>query len=264
MRTLRAYFDLLLAYMRVNWRASLEYRTNFIFESILSVVEVGMYLFYWRIFLSISSGIPGISYEQLAALVVFNHIIYGGADTLMAGQVWEAGAQIVKGQLDIFLVQPKSAIFQLFFSGAQPMRALQILVGVIVYFFFVPLTLVNVLLLIFGLVTGTLIFTSWVIAIHSITFRLGNSVVIYKLLSVILHFAKKPTSIFSFVIRFILYTIIPAAYIGAVQSQQVFAAEVPVLFGLAALAVVSPVVAAMIFRRGMRLYESGNLIGIRM
>jgi ABC-2 type transport system permease protein len=250
--------------MRVNWRASLEYRTNFIFESILSVVEVGMYLFYWRIFLSISSGIPGISYEQLAALVVFNHIIYGGADTLMAGQVWEAGSQIVRGQLDIFLVQPKSAIFQLFFSGAQPMRALQIVVGVIVYFFFVPLTVVNALLLIFGLVTGTIIFTSWVIAIHSITFRLGNSVVIYKLLSVILHFAKKPTSIFSFVIRFILYTIIPAAYIGAVQSQQVFAAEAPVLFGLAALAVVSPLVAVMIFRRGMRLYESGNLIGIRM
>jgi ABC-type uncharacterized transport system permease subunit len=48
MRTLRTYLGILLAYMRVNLRSSLEYRTNFIFESVLSVLEVGMYLFYWK------------------------------------------------------------------------------------------------------------------------------------------------------------------------------------------------------------------------
>lgn len=250
--------------MRVNLRSAIEYRANFIFESLLSLVEVGMYLFYWKIFFSISAGIPGASYEQLAALVAFNHVIYAGADTLMGSSVWNTGHLIVTGQLDIFLVQPKSAIYQIFFSGAQPMRAVQIVVGTALFFFFLPFTLQNFLLYIFGLVTGTAIFISWVMMIHALTFRLGNSVMVYKLLSVILHFAKKPANIFSAAVRFFLYTIIPAAYVGTVQSQQVFNPDPVILLGLAALAIAAPFLAVALFRRGMRLYESGNLIGARM
>jgi ABC-2 type transport system permease protein len=242
----------------------MEYRTNFLFETTLSLVEVGMYLFYWKIFFSISGGISGISFQQMAALVAFNHIIYAGADTLMGNQVWETGEAIVKGQFDIYLVQPKSAIFQLFFSGAQPTRAIQIVVGTLLYFFIVPVTLTNVVIFLYGFIIGTVIFTSWVIAIHSITFHVGNSVVIYKLLSVILHFAKKPANIFSFVVRFILYTVIPAAYVGTVQAQQVFKPSPLVLIALLAGGGIAPLIAVMIFRRGMRLYESGNLIGVRM
>jgi hypothetical protein len=48
MRVLRSYLGLLGAYMLVNWRVSLEYRANFIFETLLSLTEVGMYLFYWN------------------------------------------------------------------------------------------------------------------------------------------------------------------------------------------------------------------------
>jgi ABC-2 type transport system permease protein len=119
-------------------------------------------------------------------------------------------------------------------------------------------------LFVFGFVAGTSIFSSWVITIHSITFWLGNSVVVYKLLSVILHFAKKPANIFSFAIRFVLYTVIPAAYVGTVQADQVFHPDARWLAGLGLLAVVLPFVAFGIFRRAMRRYESGNLIGVRM
>jgi len=264
MKSVAAHLDLLRAYMRVNLRSAMEYRANFVFETLLSFVEVGMYLFYWKIFFSISDGIPGIGYEQLAALVAFNHVIYAGADTLMGNHVWDTGHIIVTGQLDVFMVQPKSAIYQIFFSGAQPMRAVQIVIGTFLFFIFVPPTFASVVLYLFGFIVGTAIFTSWVMAIHALTFRLGNSVVVYKLLSVILHFAKKPASIFSAAIRFILYTIIPAAYMGTVQAGLVFRADPLPLAGIAALAVASPFIAVMLFRRGMRRYESGNLIGVRM
>jgi hypothetical protein len=146
--------------MLVNWRVSLEYRANFIFETLLSLTEVGMYLFYWKIFFSISSGIPGATYAEMAALVAFNHIIYAGADTLMGGHLWETGDLIVKGQLDTFLVQPKSAIYQIFFSGAQPMRAVQIVIGAALYFYIVTPSLHNIALFLFGFVVGTSIFIS--------------------------------------------------------------------------------------------------------
>lgn len=242
----------------------MEYRANFIFETAVSLLEVGMYLFYWKIFFSISDGIPGASYEQLAALVAFNHVIYAGADTLMGSSVWQVGQLIITGQLDIFLVQPKSVIYQIFFSGAQPVRGVQIVVGTALFFMFVPLTLSTVVLYIFGCLTGTAIFISWVMTIHALTFKLGNSVLVYKLLSVVLHFAKKPATIFSAAVRFFLYTIIPAAYVGTVQAQQLFNPDLLTLCGLAALAIISPFVATALFRRGLRLYESGNLIGARM
>jgi ABC-2 type transport system permease protein len=264
MRSLGSYARLLVAYMRVNWRSALEYRTNFLFEILLSILEVGMYLFYWKMFFSITGEVTGVTFEQIAALIAFNHVIYAGADTLMGDHVWETVHLIVTGQLDVFLAQPKSTVFQLFFSGAQPMRAIQIVVGTILYFSFLPPTLYHIVMYVYGFVVGTLIFTSWVIAIHSLTFRLGNSVVIYKLLSVILHFAKKPASIFSFAVRLVLYTVIPAAYLGTVQAAQLIDPDSVWLVGLGLLAALAPLAAAAIFRRGLRLYESGNLIGVRM
>lgn len=264
MNSLQAYLAVLGAYMRVNWRSAVEYRVNFVFDLVLSVLEVGMYLFYWRLFLEISSGVPGVSFEQLAALVVFNHIIYAGADTLMGDHVWGAREIIVRGGLDTFLVQPKSAVFQLFFSGAQPMRAIQIVVGVALYFVFIPPTPASVLMLAFGFVVGVSIFSSWVVMIHTLTFRLGNSAVVYKLLSTILHFAKKPVSIFSVAVRMVLYTVIPAAYMGAVQADLLGEFNLAIAAGLLALAVVAPMAAALVFARGLKRYESGNLIGIRI
>ncbi|MBS1910778.1 MAG: ABC-2 family transporter protein [Bacteroidetes bacterium] len=262
--TLRSYLGLLGAYMSVNWRSALEYRTNFVFETLLSIIEVGMYLFYWKIFFTISSGIPGATYQELVALVAFNHVIYAGADTLMGNNVWDAGEHIVKGRLDIFLTQPKSAIYQLFFSGAQPMRAVQILVGATVFFVAVGPAPGTVVLFIAGTIAGTSIFTSWVILVQALTFRLGNITLIYKLLSVILHFSKKPAAIFSAAVRFVLYTIIPAAFVGSVQARQLFHPTAAVIAGLLGLAAVAPVIAVLFFRRMMRHYESGNLVGVRI
>ena len=259
-----SYLGVLGAYMRVNWRSALEYRANFLFDGLLSVLEVGMYLFYWRLFFEISDGIPGVSYSQMAALVAFNHVIYAGADTLMGNNVWDAVGTIVKGQLDVFLVQPKSVVFQLFFSGAQPLRALQIVVGTVLYFLFVPPTIASIALFIFGFLVGTAIFSSWVIVLHTLTFRLGNATVVYKMLSVILHFAKKPAHIFSFAVRLVLYTVIPAAYIGTVQAEQALNPSASWIVGLSALAIAAPFAAAAIFRWGLRRYESGNLIGVRL
>lgn len=250
--------------MRVNWRSGLEYRANFLFEGALSIGEVAMYLFYWNLFFEISGGIPGVTFAQMAALVAFNHVIYAGADTLMGNHVWQAVETIVEGHLDVFLAQPKSTVFQLFFSGARPLRALQIVVGTALYFSFVPFTAQSVALFVFGFLAGTSIFSSWVIVMHSLTFHLGNAVVVYKLLSVILHFAKKPANIFSLGVRLVLYTVIPAAYVGTVQAQQAFTPTVEWMLGLTAIAIASPFIAVYLFNIGLRKYESGNLIGVRV
>jgi len=264
MNLLNRYFTLLVSYMKANWRSALEYRANFLFETLLSVLEIGMYLFYWKLFFGITGSIGGTSYEQLVALIAFNHVIYAALDTVMGNHIWDASGLIIKGQLDLFLVQPASPIFQLFFSGAQPLRAVQVLTGTAVYFFIMPITPGTVGLYLFGVAAGAVIFGSWLISIHALTFRFGNDLVVIKLMSVILHFAKKPATIFSGVVRFILYTAIPAAYLGTVQAEQAMNPTVGAILGLAALAIIAPLIATTLFRRGMRLYESGNLIGARM
>ena len=264
MRLLNRYFTLLAAYMRVNWHGALEYRANFLFETLLSILEVGMYLFYWKLFFGIAGGVGGASYQQLVALIAFNHCIYAMLDTVMGNHIWDASGLIIKGQFDVLLVQPASPIFQLFFSGAQPLRAVQLITGTAVYFAIIPLTPESLGLYLFGIVAGGVIFGSWLVAIHALTFRFGNYLIVIKLMSVILHFAKKPATIFSGAVRLVLYTVIPAAYLGTVQAEQVMNPEWGTIGALAAVAVVTPFIDSLIFRRGMRLYESGNLIGARM
>jgi ABC-2 type transport system permease protein len=134
----------------------------------------------------------------------------------------------------------------------------------VLFFVIVDPTAGSIAFFVLGSLAGASIFAAWVIAVHALTFRLGNTIVVYKLLSVILHFAKKPAAIFSAAVRFVLYTLIPAAYVGTVQAEQLFNPDAATITAVLTLAVAAPFLAVAFFRSQMRRYESGNLIGARV
>jgi ABC-2 type transport system permease protein len=83
-------------------------------------------------------------------------------------------------------------------------------------------------------------------------------------MNAVLTFSLYPNSLFSGPARFVLFTLIPAGFIGAVPVEIVKERSLVLLLGLMGAAVIIWVVAAVVFYVGLRRYESGSAINVNI
>jgi ABC-type uncharacterized transport system permease subunit len=65
-------------------------------------------------------------------------------------------------------------------------------------------------------------------------------------------------------VRLILYTLIPAAFVGAVPVKVIETHSFTLFGALAAAALISVGVLVVVFRIGLRRYESGSAINVNI
>jgi ABC-2 type transport system permease protein len=100
-------------------------------------------------------------------------------------------------------------------------------------------------------------------AAGSLAFFLGNAQQMSGMLNnAILTFSIYPNTIFTGVARFILFTLIPAAFVGAIPVEIVKGRSLGLLGLLTLVAGLAWGVAAAVFYTGLRRYESGSAINL--
>jgi ABC-2 type transport system permease protein len=229
-----------------------------------SVIEVSIYVVFWRLFFSVTQDISGWKFEHLVGLVAFNSLVYGLVDVGIGGLIWNINEYIREGRIDFYLALPKNVLVHLLISGVSINRIGRLFIGLGYYFLFIPTTLYSLSMFLIGSLLGASVFLSWLIIFHSFTFWLGQSTLAWEVLASLLEFARKPTDIFQGIIRLVLYTVLPAAFMGTVPVQMLYAFSFWRLFYFVFFALSSLVLAIWFFYRGLRRYESGNLITVRM
>jgi ABC-2 type transport system permease protein len=100
---------------------------------------------------------------------------------------------------------------------------------------------------------------------HSLTFWLGNaSGLAEQAANAMLTFAMYPNDIFQGAIRFMMYTILPAAFVGVVPVQAISKVDLQSLAFMALAAIVITLVSCSVFYAGLRKYESGSAINVNV
>ncbi len=101
--------------------------------------------------------------------------------------------------------------------------------------------------------------------LHSLTFWLGNaSNLAEQAANAVLTFAMYPSDIFQGTIRFLMFTIIPAAFVGVVPLNVVRNVDWGGLLLLALVAVLITFISSRMFYLGLRRYESGSAINVNV
>lgn len=259
-----SYFRLFLAYLKINLNTHLEYRFNVVLDFFANLIEVSVYIFFWRLFFEVTQDVNGWRFEQLVGLVAFNSLIYGLVDVGIGGLIWNINEYIREGRIDFYLTLPKNVLSHLLISGVSVNRMGRLLIGLGYYILFIPITFYSLMMLLIGSLLGAIIFLSWLIIFHSLTFWLGQSTLVWESLASLLEFARKPTDIFQGIIRLTLYTILPAAFLGTVPVRMIYEFSLWRLFYFGFFALGSLALAVWFFYRGLRRYESGNLITVRV
>jgi ABC-2 type transport system permease protein len=239
------------------------YRGAFLLQVFGMVLNNTMLLFFWWVLFAQLPTLRGWDLGQV--MILFGVLAFGfGVANVVCGNAFQVARIIVRGDLDYYLALPADPLVHLLVSRMSISAWGDMAFGLLIYLVAAPDPWLNLpLFLLLGLLAG-LVFVAFGVLVGSLAFWVGNADNLASQgINALITFGLYPVEIFPSPVQWLLYTIIPAAFVGSMPagllhdfSWQRLAAMVGFALGLA-------LVARLIFQWGLRRYESGNLVIVR-
>lgn len=262
-RAIRRTIAFVGAYLGLNLSAAMEYRASFISQVVGMALNDALMIFFWYLYFR---EFPQVGGWQLTDILRLWGVVATafGLGTAIFGQCPRLPTLIANSQLDYYLTLPKDVLLHVLISRMSTSAWGDVAFGVIAFLaagdprpatigLFVALSLV-----------GCAIFVAYHVLIGSIAFWLGNAETLIGQASMALtNFATYPGSIFQGWVKLLTFTLIPAALLGHVPAELLRRFDPLVFLGLLGAALGISILAVVVFRLGLRRYESGSLVVLR-
>ncbi len=253
-----------LALLKTSIRSSISVRGAFLIECVLMLGNNLIFILMWWLFFRQFKTIGGWTFNDMIALNAIGMGAYGLMQ-ITAGGIKNLSRMILSGDLDPFMTQPKNILLQIASSKSYSKGWGYLITTTFLMFMGGLTTLKAVSLIVLCMVCGSLVFTSMGIIAHSLAFWIGPiESVSKKYCDSLFLFALYPTNIYSGVLEMMMFTVIPAGFIGYLPvellKQFSFLNLALLIFGTASFLALS----VFIFNLGLRRYESGNQFGFRL
>jgi ABC-2 type transport system permease protein len=245
--------------------SAMEYRIAFLTNSIFMFINNGVWLVIWStIFKANNNSLNGIAFESILYLWSIPVIGYGFAYFFFGG-VSNINRYIINGSMDSYMLQPKHPLLNILTSeckfSAFGDLAYGIILGLIV-------TKGNILLFFMLLCLGifsSVFYISTHIIIRSLAVWFGDTEIIAKKYSdsLLTQFSIYPEQLFGGFLKFLLYTVIPVAYMAYLPVNIMLNFNIYNILLILLVGFIFISLAIYIFNKAMKSYESGNSISMR-
>jgi ABC-2 type transport system permease protein len=253
-------FKFLLAVWKTNLLSVMEYRIPFLTQVIGMMLNDFFYFIIWIIFFQQFNEVNGwglndmyVTYGVLASAVGLAELLFGNAFNL--------SEIITSGRLDYYLSLPRPVLLHTISSRMMIVGLGDLCYGYLSYSFSGQFSWDGLLRFTLATILAGIIFTAFLVLIQSLAFWMGViSSLTGFVFNAVITFGIYPITLFDNYAKLILFTVIPAALIGAVPAAFVQNFSWQSLAELLAGAVVFLLMAVSIFRLGLKRYESGSAI----
>jgi len=264
MSRLHAEFAYLIAQWKSNFASAMEYRAAFISQIVGMFINNAVYFAFWLVFFDRFKEIRGWGMQDMFLLMSIVALGFGLGFTFF-GNALQLSRIIAQGQLDYYLALPRSVLLSVLASRMTNSALGDMAYGVVTYAFTGRFSLAEISLWLLSSCLAAVIFVMAFTFFHSLTFWLGNaSNLAEQAANAVLTFAMYPSDIFQGAIRFLMFTIIPAAFVGVVPLNVVRNVDWGGLLLLALVAVLITFISSRMFYLGLRRYESGSAINVNV
>jgi len=263
-REVKSHLVLLWKYFKFNLAASMEYRAMFITQVLGMALNNSVFIIFWYMIFKNTGSIGNYGFKDIMFIWAVSSSAYGIAHIIF-GNCAYLGDQIQKGELDVYLLQPKNPLFSILASRTIISAWGDFLYGYTIMLVFFSFSFFNILLFSFLVVSGGVIFVTVFSISESLTFFMGSSRSIAQMIrEFLISFSIYPESIFGDKIRWLFYTLLPAGFISFVPKEIFMNSCYILILLLLAADVVFIFLNSLVFNMGLKRYESGNLIGTRL
>jgi len=254
---------LVLSYLRHNLMSAMAYRGAFLLQVFGMVLNNTMLLFFWWVLFDRLPNLQG--WDLTGVMTIYGVVAFGfGAANVICGNSFSVARIITRGDLDYYLALPADPLVHLLISRMSLSAWGDLLFGVVVFLVAAPGQWMNLpLFLLLGLTAG-LVIVGFSVLVGSLAFWIGNADnLAMQAINALITFSLYPAEIFPGVVRILLYTLIPAGFVGSMPARLLSEFDWERMATLAAFAAGITLVAGATFRWGLHRYESGNLVTVR-
>ena len=260
----KSYLKLFFLYAKLNLSSFMEYRLSFIIQIIFMALNNTVYLFFWAMLFTKTSLIGGYTLKDFMFIWAIGPAAFG-LQGILLGNAWDLHSIIVDGNLDSYIIQPKSVLFNVLFSKSFMGSWGDFVFGIILYFIFYGFEVYGFILFMIFVITGAVVIASVGIIASSLTFYWGNSSAITGLsFDSLITMITYPEGLFKGLFKFIIYTILPGGFIVFIPLKifKHFDIKLTLLLLISDLGYF--LLAHWFFNKGLKRYESGNLITTKL
>lgn len=248
-----------------NMKAAAEYRKSFIIQTIFMFINNFFFLIFWYIVFNISgNNIEGIEMNDILYLWSVPTMAYGIAFFFFGG-TQKLGDYILNGGIDILLLQPKNVIINALLSSSDFSAFGDLLYGFLIGLFAVQFNIPRMLLLIVLACVSSLFFVCTNVILRVISVWIGDTSNIEHIYTntLLISFCTYPENIFPKVVKFLMYTVIPAGYIAFIPINIIALYNFSLLLILIPVAIIYILLTILICQKALKRYESTNNILLR-
>jgi ABC-2 type transport system permease protein len=251
-------------YWKVNWQGAMEFRASFITQMVTMMLNNGVWIVFWGIYFT---KFPVVNGWELRDILILWGISAGGFGWVAAlfGNVLRMASMIATGQVDFYLTLPKNVLLHMLISRMSFSAWGDYFFSWIMFFAAGGLSVTFFFQYLFAQVMVGILFLAVFIIAQSLAFYFGNAEgVAQQIFIAMITFTTYPIDIFHGVTRVLLFVVLPAGFVSTLPiaffrnfSWMFLGQMLVVLVFFLALAI-------FVFYRGLRRYESGNMITLRM
>lgn len=254
----------LFAVWQANLQSVMEYRVSFITQVIGMIFNNFIYFAIWIIFFDRFKEVRGWGINDM--YVTFGIIASAfGLVAVFFGNAFTLGDIVNNGRLDYYLSLPRPVLLHAVSSRMISSGMGDITYGFISYALSGQFTADGFIRFILAIILAATVFAAFLILVNSIAFWAGvvNSLS-NLMLNAMITFGIYPITLFDNYAKLILFTVIPAALMGAIPGEFVRAFTWQTLAQLLFGAMIFLGLAITVFRLGLKRYESGSAIQVEV
>jgi ABC-2 type transport system permease protein len=255
----------LLAVWKANLQSVMEYRVSFLSQVIGMVINDGIYFLIWVIFFDRFKSVRGSGVGDMAVTFGITACAFGLV-SLLFGNAFNLGDIITKGRLDYYLSLPRPVLLHAVASRSIASGMGDMTYGLLSYLIMSgSASLDGLMRFLLAVLLGAAVFAAFLMIIQSLSFWIGTTSYLSGIaVNAMTTFAIYPITLFDPGARLLLFTLVPAALMGAVPASFVRGFGWATLLELLVGAIGFLGLAIALFYIGLRRYESGSAVNVEV
>lgn len=238
------------------WREAWANRRGFWTQASIMIVNNLVWVLFWVFFFRRVGEVRGWKVEQvlllLSILTTSSGIVLG-----LLANTRQLGPMVADGRLDAALALPVSPLSFLILRRIETINIGDLIFGLALFVAIGDPTPARVAIFVFGVACSTTILTGFLVLAGSLSFFIGRSEVGELSFQSVILFSLYPIDIFGPTIRFVLYAVIPAGFMGSAPARLVDDFDLRWALGIMAAALAFASAGRLAFALGLRRYTSG-------